>query len=1072
MKKVLSYILFAGIALAGIFSCEREPLAIFDASNATAPVLKTYELGEDAITVQYTPAVLNMNFNEKIAPNHTLAIVSLGGEEMSKTLSTSNKDGVITIKNSALVKALIAMGQKEGSSVNFEMVVRATLQDVSRDNGVNGYIDSEGRIKVNNFELVVPEVVGSPYQDYTEDSNWSLIGAMAAYEINWDGDLNMWTDGSGNHVAAHVTLKAGDEVKFRQDQSWSVNMGGDMGSLGEEFGVSQDGPNIKIAADGVYDLFLFENSGTALVSVAYDPYPDFTESSNWSVIGALSLAGINWDGDIAMVSNGSWHAAFGVNLAAADEFKFRQDASWSVNLGGDFTALGDEFAVSQDGPNIKVGADGIFDLFVNPDASTAKVAEPSGLKVSSKIGEEDPGTGPEPEEVKGWNIIGLNGDWENDVLATENNGVWTAYITATDATEFKWRKDAGWDENYGGVMGAFNTPFAAVAGGDNIAIPAGFYKVDLNLTDEANPTITVYDDFTSWSLIGVNGDWATDIDMAETDGKWVSPATKISGEFKIRKNHAWDDNRGGVFAELGVPFSAVPGGDNINVPEGEYIVTYDPQAETITVDAAIPSDVWSLIGVNGDWNTDIFMTELVPGVWVSPEVEITAAGWKVRYNHGWDVNRGGATPAEGEFVKAVPGGDNINLTGKFKVVYNANNETIGTLVWGVVGSIAAIPGFSWNNDVPMNLASDGKWYSVPVTLAAGDEIKIRKNAAWDENFGGDFAEANAPFSAVAGGNNIKAEGTYMVVYDPAAGTLTLSNEFWGLIGDFNGWAADKFMLYDGSRWCAYGQTLAGGWKIRQGAGWDVNRGGVFAAVDAPIEAVPGGDNINVGSLEGFDVVYVPASESIYVGDAANAPAGGNGGASKLNITIDGNTSDWADNPNVVSMVCADGAELTGMKSAKVYYSDKLYMLFEFSDDALAKGVQDGKLRLHVFFNSDNNTEGGLLRFWDTPDIDYMLEGKATSGGSYTDFSSKLYKWSGAEPGDWSWDGDGAIKPTMVSAGSGNFFEVSMDYSDFTGGLADVFTIGFDCADGDYNVIGYLPNVAGGTCPKATVSKVK
>ena len=53
---------------------------------------------------------------------------------------------------------------------------------------------------------------------------------MEAYGISWDGDLNMWTDGT-THVAAHVTLKAGDEVKFRQDQSWTVNMGGDFGGL-------------------------------------------------------------------------------------------------------------------------------------------------------------------------------------------------------------------------------------------------------------------------------------------------------------------------------------------------------------------------------------------------------------------------------------------------------------------------------------------------------------------------------------------------------------------------------------------------------------------------------------------------------------------------------------------------------------------------------------------------------------------------------------------------------------------------------------------------------------------------
>ena len=872
MKKIFSFII-AGLALLGASSCVHEPLAIFDPSGGTAPVLGSYTVDENGITADYTPGSFNQAFNKKIAPNHAFAIVSLDGQQVSKTLTARDSDGKLTISKANLSKALIALGKPEGSTVSFDVAIRATMQDPAKDNGVNGFIDSKDHISVASYLVEIPAIVGSPYKDYTETSPWGLIGAISAYGINWDGDLCMWTDGQGNHVAAHVTLKAGDEVKFRKDQSWTENMGGDMGSVGDEFAISQDGPNIKIAKDGVYDLFMSE-SGTATVAEAFDPYPEYTEVSNWSVIGALSLAGINWDGDIAMITDGSNHVATDVALAADDEFKFRQDKAWTVNMGGDFAGLDSDFSVTQDGPNIKVGAAGTYDLFVNPNAGTAKVTAGSGLKISTKIGGNDEPE-PEPEKLTGWNIIGLNGDWENDVRATESNGVWTAYITADSATEFKWRKDAGWDENYGGVMAAFGEPFAAVAGGDNIKVDAGFYKVTLDLSG-SSPMITVYKDFTVWGLIGVNGDWNNDIYMTEDGGKWVSPATKISGEFKLRKNHGWDDNRGGAFTEVGKAFTAEPGGNNINVPEGEYVVTYDPSAETIVVDAAIPSNTWSLIGVNGDWNNDIFMTELMPGVWVSPEVEITAAGWKVRFNHGWDVNRGGATPsAEGAFVKAVPGGDNINLTGKFKVVYNANNETIGTLVWGVVGSIASIPGFSWNNDVPMVLAPDGKWFSLPVTLAAGDEIKIRKKAGWDENFGGDFAAANTPFAAVAGGNNIKAEGNYIVIYDPATGTLELNNQYWGLVGEFNEWGGkpDVFMVPIGNgKVAAYGQTRETQWKVRQGSDWGNNRGGVFAAKDALITAVPGGDNLTVPGGIPYDVVYDTVGETIFVGDIANMPA--------------------------------------------------------------------------------------------------------------------------------------------------------------------------------------------------------
>jgi hypothetical protein len=950
MKKLVSIAIAAVAALVTV-SCVQEQLVTYDDSKATAPVINSYDVTDDGLVVSFTPGSFNQNFNQKMPVNHMLILLTANGNTVNKVLATA-KDDVISVSTSSLSRTLIGMGYQEGDVVSMTMALRATMQEPARDNGRNGFLEAAGTISVNDFVVVVPK--GSPYQEYTELSTWSVIGAIAAYEMNWDKDLVMWTDGT-NHVAAHVTLSAGDEFKFRQDAAWTVNMGGDFGSLDNEFAVTQDGPNIKVNADGVYDLFVNPSAGTAWISAAFDPYPEYTETSNWSVIGALSAYEINWDGDIAMITDGTNHLALGVTLGASDEFKFRQDAAWTVNLGGEFGGLDNEFAVTQDGANIIVGADGVYDLFVNPGAGTAKVANASGAKVSYIAGSDEPEPEPEPVTVTGWNIIGLNGDWDNDVLASRNGNVWTAYITATDATEFKWRKDGAWEENYGGNMADFGVPFAAETGGSNIAIPAGFYKVVLDLD---NTTITVYNDFVVWSLIGDFNSWAGDVDMVEVDGKWVAEDVNLTPGWKLRKNHDWTDNRGGVFVALGEPFAVTAGGDNIDCGTGKFTVTYNPADETVTISEGTvwslignfnswagdvdmelkdgkwvaegvdltpgwkirknhdwpenrggvfvefgepfavtnggadidcgtgkfnvsysPADEtitvtpatygWSLIGVNGDWNTDIDMMEVMPGIWMSPVTEITSEGWKIRYNHDWEVNRGSKElTAEGMFVKGVQGGDNISLTGKFKVVYNANNGTIGTLVWGVVGSVASIEGFSWNNDVPMNLGSDGKWYSIPVTLAAGDEIKIRKYADWTENFGGDFAEPEVAFEAVAGGNNIKnAEGTFMVVYDPTAGTLTLSKLYWGIVGEFSGWGGqpDVFMLPVGDgKWAAYNQSITGPWKVRQSSNWDVNRGGAFTAKGTAFEAVPGGDNITVAEEGAFDVIYDSAAETILV----------------------------------------------------------------------------------------------------------------------------------------------------------------------------------------------------------------
>ncbi|MBQ5486638.1 MAG: hypothetical protein IIT69_04240, partial [Bacteroidales bacterium] len=131
---------------------------------------------------------------------------------------------------------------------------------------------------------------------------------------------------------------------------------------------------------------------------------------------------------------------------------------------------------------------------------------------------------------------------------------------------------------------------------------------------------------------------------------------------------------------------------------------------------------------------------------------------------------------------------------------------------------------------------------------------------------GDCAAANEAFAVTNGGNNFKApaDGTYMVVYDPAAETITLSTQFWGVIGDFNSWGGDVFMMYDGAgKWAAYNQTITGGWKIRQGCGWDVNRGGTYTA-GAAFPAAAGGDNINVSDKETFSIIYDSVAETITI----------------------------------------------------------------------------------------------------------------------------------------------------------------------------------------------------------------
>lgn len=265
MKRILS-IISAGLVLFAAASCDKDEKATFDASAASAPILVSYNVTGDAVSANYTAGAFNMGFNEKISPNHTLALISVDGIPVSAVLSSSDKDGVLSVTAETLSKALIALGYEEGSRVSIEIVVRATMQDISKDNGVNGYVDSENRISITGYEIVLQ--AGDPYQGYTEISAWGLIGTISSQNISWNGDVVMYTNGT-LHVAKAVELKAGEEVKFRRDGGWDVNFGYASGvssyELGVEFSLGSGGDNIKIAEDGVYDLILDPEKGTAKI---------------------------------------------------------------------------------------------------------------------------------------------------------------------------------------------------------------------------------------------------------------------------------------------------------------------------------------------------------------------------------------------------------------------------------------------------------------------------------------------------------------------------------------------------------------------------------------------------------------------------------------------------------------------------------------------------------------------------------------------------------------------------------------------------------------------------------------
>ena len=790
MKKILS-ILSAGAILLGLASCAKDEVrVVFDPSQSTAPVIESFEEAEGDVTIAFTPGT--MNVNQKIF-NHWVAIVSLEGQPVSKSITASVKDGVAKVTSSNLARALVELGCKEGSKANFELVVRASplAKNDCRDDEPTNFIDSKERAGLNDYAVILPS--GDPYARYTEKSAWSLIGSFN----EWSGDYEMWTNGT-QHVAKGVELEAGAEVKFRKDGGWDVNFGYAEGvesyELGVEFAVAQGGGNIKIAEAGRYDFILDPDAGTARIIASVvaqeDPYAAYTETSPWGLIGSFN----GWGGDVEMVTNGTLHVAKKVVLAKGDEFKFRKDGGWDVNFGyasgvSEYV-LGEEFAVAQDGANIKIAEDGEYDIFLDPEAGTAKIILTQAVEIDPYAAYT---------EVSTWSVIGSFNSWGGDYEMVTNGALHVAKAIALNAgEEWKFRKDGSWDVNFGYASGVseyvLGEEFAVAQDGANIKIAEdGVYdfildpenavaKIIKSIAKEAGDTPAPAPKPKVWSLIGTfeDNNWAEDYcDLTNESGDvWTvkNVFVREQDEFKIRADHDWGKNYGGpeenaestyeagnvygVYQPvLGESFAA--GDKNIRIgKEGYYNVTFtygDEPAILIEEYKEFPDALYMIGDEFGAWNWEsdgvVEMTPVLhnPAWGANAEAQFwtvryisAGKGFKFNTKRAWGGDFWGLTTNEG--FTEVEGNCTVAEDGYYMVHVDFKNEIVHVEPARIflIGDATSLVGDdAWNEKVVE--ATDGTLFKtegkvLKATALKGGNLRmyaasaISTSPAWTREF--------------------------------------------------------------------------------------------------------------------------------------------------------------------------------------------------------------------------------------------------------------------------------------------------------------------------------------------------
>ncbi|MBR4052591.1 MAG: SusE domain-containing protein [Alistipes sp.] len=297
-------------------------------------------------------------------------------------------------------------------------------------------------------------------------------------------------------------------------------------------------------------------------------------------------------------------------------------------------------------------------------------------------------------------------------------------------------------------------------------------------------------------------------------------------------------------------------------------------------------------------------------------VTLGEGAYKVRVNDNWGnpwedpyaYNLGG-DPNDmtfgGSDIPSEPGVYDVTMNLSTSANYALTFAKTGDVViedpmtknYGLVGTIN-----NWGETADLVFeAVEGKDYKVVknVTLKAEDQIKIRVDSDWAENYGGEgdvepYALAvDTKVTLVAGGKNMSmAAGSYDFYFYPktkefiavAAGeNLPTGESIYGLVGVLNGWAAPdvKFTDKGTGEHVLLGQALGAseGFKIRANNEWNdaENYGtlnGGIVAIDSEITLVNGGGSkdMMVEAAGTYDLYFYPADLKLYVMTPGKTPS--------------------------------------------------------------------------------------------------------------------------------------------------------------------------------------------------------
>ena len=432
MKRIYKF----SILLFGLFlvlgSCQKKEFIQINPNAKVAAQLSTQTLvldkdhpESDALEVSWQKP--NVGFDA--APTYSVQIDLPGNNFANAQEFSAGTDMSKVLKTGELNNKLLALGLTGGVAADVAVRVKAKLSD---------------------YKMVYSAPMSlnvTPYATILDlSTNWGIVGS--ATPNAWNGpDLPFYQTDTPNIYVAYVTLRDG-EIKFRQDNSWTVNYGDD----GLDGSLDASGANIPVTA-GTYKIVI------DLTAMTYT-----MEAYSWGIVGDATPNG--WNGPDVQLHynpyNDDWKAA--VTLTAGD-IKFRLNNDWGINYGD----TGADGTLEPSGDNITVTA-GNYIVTFDPKRGTYSL---DASDLWGLVGDATP-TGWNGPDLKFLPDFGLNPG--------------KFYLNAVTLTtgEIKIRQNDAWTVNYGddGNDGTLEL------NGANIPVTAGMYNIELDFSVNP-PTINI-----------------------------------------------------------------------------------------------------------------------------------------------------------------------------------------------------------------------------------------------------------------------------------------------------------------------------------------------------------------------------------------------------------------------------------------------------------------------------------------------------------------------------------------------------------------------------------------------------